>query len=139
MHGLVDTPPSQDEVDFAARALCLEQERVKTLAETPDAIAFFFDRDLVYDPVFLVGKKSTVETARAVLEESLNVINGDEPFEHDPLEASFRALADRLDVKPGIAFSTIRVAITGRTATRRYSTPCWCSVESEYEIGWRLH
>ncbi len=117
MHGLVDTPPSQDEVDFAARALCLEQERVKTLAETPDAIAFFFDRDLVYDPVFLVGKKSTVETARAVLEESLNVINGDEPFEHDPLEASFRALADRLDVKPGIAFSTIRVAITGRTAT----------------------
>lgn len=117
MHGLVATPPSQDEIEFASKALRLEQERVKTLAETPDAIAFFFGRDLVYDPVFLVGKKSTVETARAVLEEALNVINRDEPFEHDPLEASFRALADRLEVKPGIAFSTIRVAITGRTAT----------------------
>ena len=38
------------------------------------------------------------------------------PFEHDPLEAILRPLADELGLKTSMLFGAIRIAVTGRTA-----------------------
>jgi glutamyl-tRNA synthetase len=116
MRGLVGTPPQAEEIDYATRALALEQERVRTLADTPNAVEFFFQEELVYDPALLVVKKSTPADARRVLKASLDGVAGIETFSHDALEPAFRALAERLELKTGVVFGTIRVAITGRTA-----------------------
>jgi glutamyl-tRNA synthetase len=113
---LVSTPPAADEVAYATRALRLEQERVKTLAETPDAVEFFFV-DPVYDPEFLVVRKSMREDTARVLEGAIDVVGRAEDFTHDTLERDFRALVDRLELDTTAVFQTVRVAITGRTAS----------------------
>lgn len=116
MKGLIATPPSEEDIAYAGRALRLEQERVKTLAQTPEAVAFFFASDLIYDPILLVVKKSTPENASRVLRAALAEVDRVEPFTHDALEPAFRALTERLGLKTTQVFGTIRVAITGRIA-----------------------
>jgi glutamyl-tRNA synthetase len=116
LRGLVSTPPTPDEIAYATRALELEQERVRTLAETPDAVEFFFG-DIVYDPEFLVAKKSTHDDAMRILVGAIDIITRTEKLGHDELEAEFRALADRLGLPTTVVFPTVRVAITGRTAS----------------------
>ncbi len=114
--GLVSTRPSDEEIALATRALALEQERVRTLAETPHAVEFFLTDHLDYDPALLIVKKSSLEDAKRVLAASIAEVDRIESFEHDVLETAFRALTERLGLKTGVVFGTIRVAITGRTA-----------------------
>jgi glutamyl-tRNA synthetase len=116
LRGLISSQPSDEEIAYAAAALALEQERVRTLAETPDAVEFFLSDQVDYDPALLIVKKSSLEDARRVLDASLEEIDRVASFEHDVLEAAFRALTARLGLKTGVVFGTIRVAITGRTA-----------------------
>lgn len=113
--GLVSSTPSGAEIERAGRALALEQERVRTLAETPDAVRFFLTDHLDYDPAMLVVKKSTVEDARRVIDAAVRVCAGTE-FTSEALEHSFRDMAETLGLKTGIVFGTVRVAVTGRTA-----------------------
>jgi glutamyl-tRNA synthetase len=113
--GLVSATPSDSEIEQATRALALEQERVRTLAETPDAVRFFLTDHVDYDPALLVVKKSSVEDARRVLTSAIEVCAGCD-FTSDALEHAFRNLAETLGLKTGIVFGTIRVAVTGRTA-----------------------
>ncbi|GAC1444216.1 MAG: glutamate--tRNA ligase [Chloroflexota bacterium] len=116
IRGLVGAPPSGDELEYATQALALEQERVRTLADTPDAVDFFLRSDLVYDPALLVVKKSSPADAARVIQGSLQVIQQVQSFAHDDLEEAFRRLSETLDLKTGIVFGTVRVALTGRTA-----------------------
>lgn len=116
LRGLISSQPSDEEIGYAAMALALEQERVRTLAETPDAVEFFLTEHLDYDPALLIVKKSSLEDARRVLDASIEEIDRGASFEHDALETAFRALTARLELKTGVVFGTIRVAITGRTA-----------------------
>jgi glutamyl-tRNA synthetase len=116
IRGLVKSPVRAEELEYATQALRLEQERVKTLAETPDAVEFFFQDHLAYDPASLVVKKSSLDDARRILQDSLRVLEEVSEFNHDALEQPFRDLAERLELKTGVVFGTIRVAITGRTA-----------------------
>lgn len=114
--GLVRSIPGEDELDYAKRALCLEQERIRTLAEAPEAVRFFLEQELDYDPALLVVKKSSPTDAARVVDASLDEVTSLEHFDHDSLEPAFRALAERVELKTGVVFGTIRVAITGRTA-----------------------
>ncbi|HLJ65950.1 MAG TPA: glutamate--tRNA ligase [Chloroflexota bacterium] len=116
LRGLVSTPPTPEEIDYASRTLGLEQERVRTLAETPEAVEFFFVAQPVYDPELLVQRKSTREESRRVLEAAIDTIRGIDAFTHATLEPRFRGLAEELGLKTGVVFGTLRVAITGRTA-----------------------
>jgi len=112
----VSPTPSAEELDYVRDVLRLEQERVKTLAEVPHVVEFFFQDVVAYDPAQLVQKKSSLEEAKVILGESLAVLEQVEPFQHDPVEQAFRAMAERLELKTGTVFGTLRVAITGRTA-----------------------
>ena len=116
IRGLVSTATSETDMRYAGRALALEQERVKSLAETPDAVEFFFQDNLAYDPSLLVPRKSSPDGARRILHASLDAIVHVEDFSHQPLDATFRALTDELGLTTRDVFGTVRVAITGRTA-----------------------
>lgn len=113
--GLVSSTPTVEELDYVARALGLEQERVRTLAVTPDAVSFFLSEHLDYDPALLIVKKSSVEDARRVIDEAIRVCETTE-FAAESLEPAFRALAETMGLKTGVVFGTVRVAVTGRTA-----------------------
>ncbi len=117
MRGFISSTPRPEDVEYAARALALEQERVKTLADAPDAIEFFFTHDLAYDPALLTPKKSSPEDAVSLLKESERAVTLLQAFDTASLEECFRELVQTLGLKTGIAFMTLRVALTGRTAS----------------------
>ncbi|HEX2326463.1 MAG TPA: hypothetical protein VHQ00_13775, partial [Chloroflexota bacterium] len=115
------------------RALALEQERLKRLAEAPQVLSFFF-RDEGYDPRLLIPRGVTRERALELLlaaaGEAQQVAaepGGDEPagrtggWTAPNLEARYRALAERLGLHSGrergqlIGAGVVRVAVTGRT------------------------
>ncbi len=113
--GLPDSVSRPLDRDYVASLLPLVQERLKTLNEITDSLKFFFIDDIDLDVEALPGRKSDPETAARSLEESLALLKEAEPFEPEHLEAEFRALAEKLGVKPGPLFTPIRVAVTGST------------------------
>lgn len=113
--GLLSSTPSQAELAYATEALALEQERVRTLAETPDAVEFFLSDHLDFDPALLIVKKSSLEDARRVLDAASDLCR-EGNFAAGDLEQRFRQLAEKLGLKTGVLFGTVRVAVTGRTA-----------------------
>jgi glutamyl-tRNA synthetase len=91
--------------DRVRAAAPLVQDKIATLGELDGMLRFLFedvapDRELV-DP-------AVVEAARRELERV-------DPFRADEIEASLRALAERLELSPRKAFQPIRVAVTGST------------------------
>jgi glutamyl-tRNA synthetase len=106
------------------RALALEQERLKRLAETPQVLSFFF-RDEEYDPRLLIPKGVTRERALELLlaaaGEAQQVASEPGGWTAPNLEARYRALAERLGLQSGrergqlIGAGVVRVAVTGRT------------------------
>jgi glutamyl-tRNA synthetase len=106
------------------RALALEQERLKRLAEAPDVLAFFF-RDEAYEPQRLIPKgldrDRALELLRAARQEVDAVAAASEGWTAAALETAYRALAERLGLRSGrergqlIGAGVVRVAVTGRT------------------------
>lgn len=54
---------------------------------------------------------------RDALEKAYELLAGLADWVHDALEPPMRALAEELGLKPGQLFGSIRVAVSGRTAT----------------------
>jgi glutamyl-tRNA synthetase len=106
------------------RALALEQERLKRLAEAPFVLSFFF-RDEEYDPHLLIPKgldqPRALELLSAAREEAAEIAAQRAEWTAPTLEARFRALAERLGLHSGrergqlIGAGVVRVAVTGRT------------------------
>jgi nondiscriminating glutamyl-tRNA synthetase len=114
--GRIEWMPSDDEL----RALLpVIQERLPTLGAIGDLVGFLWVGDVDVDPDVLVPKRWDAPTARdglAAARETVAAI-GDVSFEADELEPPLRALAEQRGWKAGDLFMTIRVAVTGRTAT----------------------
>jgi glutamyl-tRNA synthetase len=87
------------------RAAPLVQEKIARLAEFPGFAGFLFG-DVEPDPADLDGGAPML----AATEETLASL---EPFEAAAIEASLRAAADALGLKPRQAFQPVRVAVTG--------------------------
>ena len=101
---------------YLASIVPLERERLKRLSEAPEMLSFFFEERLSYDASALVPKGLDADTTRALLEAALATGESTDNWSVAALEASYRALAERLEVKTGQLFGAIRVAVTGRTA-----------------------
>ena len=101
---------------YLASIVPLERERLKRLSEAPEMLSFFFEERLDYDASLLVPKGLDADGARAALEAALATAQSADDWSVAALEASYRALAERLEVKTGQLFGAIRVAVTGRTA-----------------------
>ncbi|MBI4216431.1 MAG: glutamate--tRNA ligase [Chloroflexi bacterium] len=98
---------------YLGRIVPLIQERLKTLAEAPALVDFFF-LNLPYEPSLLLGKRLSPEAARAGLERAQVVLKGLVAFEAEALEGVLRPLAETLGLKAGDFFGLLRVAVTGR-------------------------
>ena len=101
---------------YVTRIMPLIQERAKILAEVPELTEFFLTDNLDYDASLLLGKIERAE-AIAALRASLDKIEGLANWDSAYLESVFRPLAEELNLKTGVFFGILRVAITGRTAT----------------------
>jgi len=92
----------------------LIQERIKLLRDVATVADFFFVDTLPpYDIAELIPQKGDLAMARLALDKSREVLATAE-FNHDALDASLRAAALELKIKPGQMFQPIRVAVCGR-------------------------
>jgi nondiscriminating glutamyl-tRNA synthetase len=114
--GRIERMPSDEEL----RALLpVIQERLPTLSSIGDLAGFLWVGDVDVDPAMLVPKRWDISTAKDALAAARETIAdvGAVSFEADELEPPLRALAEQRGWKAGDLFMTIRVAVTGRTAT----------------------
>jgi glutamyl-tRNA synthetase len=103
-------------LDYIKQIAPLVQERVKKLNEIAELTDFFFTDNLEYDPNILVAKKTSRETTRIMLETALKELSELSEFTEEALENVLRPMAEKLEVKTGQLFGTLRSATTGREA-----------------------
>ena len=116
--GLPDQIERPIDLEYLQEIVPLVRERVKLLSDARDMLAFFFlPGGVEPDPVLLLGKEFAKDRDRAVLllSEALVTAETVEEWHHETLEATFRALAERLDARPRDLFMLMRVATTGRS------------------------
>ena len=89
------------------------QERMKTLSEFDQWTWFFFTDDLPYEPGLLVAKKMTKEGAVEALAASVDAFGALDDWTTEALEACGREVCERLGLKIGQLFMTLRIAVTG--------------------------
>ncbi|MEO6821106.1 MAG: glutamate--tRNA ligase [Candidatus Nanopelagicales bacterium] len=119
-----DPTPGQREV--VAAAVPMVQERMETLVEGARSLHFL----LVAEADFAVddadGEKFLGADAQPTLQAAYDVLASLPQFTHEDIEASLRgALVDGLGLKPKVAFTPVRVAVTGS----RISPPLFESLE----------
>jgi glutamyl-tRNA synthetase len=95
--------------------LPMVQDRLKKLTDGPDLLGVFFEDKVSPAREALVQKGMDAASTAAALREAHALVASTQPFEPEALERAFRALAERLELKPGQFFGAIRVAITART------------------------
>ena len=116
--GLLPDPCPSAQFTYLVSLMPLVQERIKYLTEISEAVGYFL-RDEIEPPSkeLLLGKKGTVEETRVILTEVAKVLASLAEFTEEGLEQTLRALAEKLQMKPGQIFMPVRVAVTGQTAT----------------------
>jgi glutamyl-tRNA synthetase len=103
--------------EYAKRVLLLEQERMKTLSEAPGMTEFFFVPQIHCDPGLLIAKNMDAERTLDGLRRAEELLVGAEQWEAPALEQPLRDLVAELGVKPVQLFTSLRVAVTGRTVS----------------------
>ncbi len=115
--GLPDSISRPLDFDYTSRVLSLEQERLRTLGEAAHAVSFFYTDDLTYETFLLIQKGMDAERTKAALSSTQKLLASLGQWEHHVIETPMRELAVELGLKTGQLFGSIRVAISGRTAT----------------------
>ncbi len=95
----------------------LVQERLRTLAEAPDMLQFFFRAPDGYRAEQLIPKGKDVESTLAALAAAQAALDGVADWSHAPIENCLRELAHRIGWPSRDLFMALRVAVTGRTVT----------------------
>lgn len=103
---------SSDEIQLVKRALPIIQERIVTLSEIPAMLNFLFVKNFSVDPE---EKPKLAEAgAQEVLKVALSKVEPLENWNHTAIEEVLRkALIEEMGLKPRIAFSALRIAVTG--------------------------
>ena len=116
-----DYPDAMQPIDrtYLLQIVPLVQERLKTLADAPDMLSYFFRETLEYDAASLVQRGMDADSALIAIRraESDLAAVADASFSHENLEAVLRAAGGELDLSGRQFFGLLRTAITGRTAT----------------------
>jgi glutamyl-tRNA synthetase len=96
----------------------LLQERLVTLGDLHSLAAFFYDTPLRYDKSLLLPKdRKPQETARVLADVSEQLQRYAGPWQDAALEACMRTYLEGSKWDPRSLFMTLRVALTGRTAS----------------------
>jgi glutamyl-tRNA synthetase len=91
------------------------QERMKTLKDAKDQIAFLFTNDITYDARDLVPAKEDPGRTVEVLAKATVHLRYLEPFISERIEGALNAVAQEVGWKQGDVNKPVRIAITGRT------------------------
>jgi len=101
-----------DEIEVIKSALPIIQERIVKLAEIPQMLSFLFIKD--FKVAAEEVSKITDEASQNVLKVALSKVEALTSWDHASIESSLRkALIDDLGLKPRVAFSALRIAVTG--------------------------
>lgn len=111
--GLVGEAPGGEERRYLQEVLRLEQERLKTLAEAPEATSFFFREEVEFDEA-AVARRLRTPQAGAILEAVSGRFQALESWDAGSLEGAVGAVSEELGVKRGEVIHPTRVAATGR-------------------------
>lgn len=103
--------------DYLLRIVPLIRERIKLLSEAAEMITYFFQEEVDYDPADLVQRGMDQESTVAALRLARDEMTAVKVFEHQLLEDTLRAAGTTLGLAARQFFGTLRVAVTGRTAT----------------------
>jgi glutamyl-tRNA synthetase len=103
--------------DYLLRIVPLVRERLKLLTDAPEMLAYFFQKDLEYDPDRLVQRGMDREATLSALGRAESELKHLDSLEPEALEGRFRAVGEELELSPRQFFGALRVACTGRTAT----------------------
>jgi glutamyl-tRNA synthetase len=124
--GLLPAEPDEERLELLRRAAPLVQERMVVLGEVVGMLGFLFVSPERFAPDEADAAKVLGEDARPVLEAGLKALEALEDFAAEPIQTALReALVDGLGLKPKVAFTPLRVAVTGR----RVSPPLFESME----------
>ena len=99
--------------------LALLKTRISTLAEINEKMSFFLELP-EYDKELFLNKKNKItelDTPKAVLNETYNVLSSIESFDNDTLFASLAPISEKLGLKTGAIMWCIRIAVSGLSAT----------------------
>ena len=106
-----DSVPSQKELEIIAPLI---SERLKTLREAEEWIAFLYKNKISYSVDDLIQKKSDIHLTNLFIEKAINKLTQLETFDADNIEINLRDLISELEVKPGMFLGTIRMATSGQ-------------------------
>jgi glutamyl-tRNA synthetase len=103
---------SNDEIELVKKALPIIQERIVTLSEIPAMLNFLFVKEFAVDQE--EKPKLAEASAQEVLKVALSKIEPLDNWNHTSIEEVLRkALIEEMGLKPRIAFSALRIAVTG--------------------------
>lgn len=103
--------------NYVTRVAALVQERTKVLSELADLSGFFFVDSIEYPAAAMIPKGMDATQTRLVLSKVLSELEGLDSWDAPSLESMIRPLCASLELSAKQVFTTLRVAVTGRTAT----------------------
>ncbi len=95
----------------------LVQERLRTLAEAPDMLRFFFKPPDGYRAEQLLPKGKDTDATMAAIDAAHTALGGLTDWTQEAVETCLRELAHRIGWASRDLFMGLRVAVTGRTVT----------------------
>lgn len=109
---VVSTPITDQQEHVVRQALPIIQERLIKLSEVPGMLAFLFTEKVDLDPESVA--KYLDGDAKQIIAKALEVLTALSTWSHEAIDGALRAaLIEQMGLKPRLAFSAIRVAITG--------------------------
>lgn len=112
MAKVVATPITNEQESVVRQALPIIQERLIKLSEIPGMLAFLFTEKVDLDPDSVA--KYLDGDAKGIISKAIEVLTPLSTWSHEAIDGALRAaLIEQMGLKPRLAFSAIRVAITG--------------------------
>jgi len=109
---VVATPITGEQERVVREALPIIQERIIKLSEIPEMLAFLFTEKVDLNPESVA--KYLDADSKKIISRALQVLTSLATWDHGAIDIALRtALIDEMGLKPRLAFSAIRVAITG--------------------------
>jgi glutamyl-tRNA synthetase len=119
--GLLDDPPSDDQLALLHRAMPLVNERMNTLSEVAPMLGFLFVDEDAFERTDVID-----EAGQDVVLASYDALSALPDWTTEAIEECLRrVLVEGLGLKPRLAFGPVRVAVTGS----RISPPLFESLE----------
>lgn len=101
-----------NEIEVVRSALPIIQERIVRLAEVVPMLRFLFVDEVRFEPESSAAISEPA--AQSVITSAITALAQIEDWRHEVIEAALRAaLIEKMALKPRVAFSPVRIAVTG--------------------------